>query len=316
MYRKNSLLSIVVLALTTVSCLPFQLVEMSDQIVSRGEVVLERIPLSEDITGKRVDFTGIQVYAGHKGYNNTMLYKYYTAQNIFPPAVAGSGVSSEVLQDKLWDVTIQFMETFDKDKRNRLTVIFDESGCCMRLCSRPIVFDANDYMLLFRDRQKPVIDDNSCFSLLPYEEGAPGKMSRRRISSIKKNSNADYFLVFAVRPLELWIPDKEHKGYVLNIALITAMYDWKGKKVYSEIYTESLEHEYSGRGLYYDCIMLLLKNHGKQIDKDLSFLNNAAIAEYPTLEDVHIQAYNITERGRNIQKSDRTEMLYLPKRQQ
>ena len=103
------------------------------------------------------------------------------------------------------------------------------------------------------------------------------------LKQIKKYSNADYFLLIVLKPLE----DNQGRKKA-TVALLTILYNRDGKKVYSKIYQESLDETASfDKDFLYDCTMQLIENQGEQISKDLSFLLTADDAPSPTLEDLH-----------------------------
>ena len=277
-------------------------------IPEKGEIVLDQIPLSENIEGKRVYFTGLQIYSAAYGYNNTSIFRYHEESPIFDK---NHNLLLYWPTNGVWYITIKLIENIDEVKRSRLTVLFDERGYCTRLLYMPFIrWDDSKYGASFGIRQQYVIDELSCFNVLPfrtpYRNGVRGKMAADSSKSIRRISDADYFLVFAIRPLEIWLPEKGDQNIIYKIALITALYNRAGKKVYSEVYTESFVKNQYEWNMYYHCIIQLLDNYRKQVNKDLSFLNTAAKAEYPTLDDLHVKAYNT--------ESKDIHDLYLPRK--
>ena len=303
--KSTILLFIIVTCLTFVACGPgiFGLFGMLFE--SRGEVVLDRLPLSEAIEGKKIDFIGAQIFWGNKEYNRTSsLYQYRETAIIHNDTYIGNLFKI----DGAWDAAIVLFEHLNENKRKKLSVFFYDRNCCLYI-SPNLLWKDSWYVKLFT-MQPHVMDEIGCinyFNTPAYKDGEQGKMMNSSISSIIKQSNADYFLVFAIRPIEAWRPDEEHPYIVLNVALITVMYNREGKKVYSEIYTESIESNDSEK-IYYYCIMKLLNNQGAKINKDLSFLDVLDDAPYPTLEDMLREAYNYKRDNNDLRN------LYLQKK--
>ena len=288
-------ITVIIICTTMIAC---GLEQMRLIIPEKGEIVLDQIPLSENIEGKRVDFIGLQIYYAERGYNNTSIYRYNGKS---PLVTKRQNIFKHRPEDMSWDIITSVVESLDEEKRNRLTVLFNERNCTKLLYPPLLIWHGSAYRESFGDKQVPVIDNMSCINALPfrtpYREGVQGKMATGNSLNISGISNAEYFLVFAIRLLEIWPPENEQQNSTYKIALITVMYNRDGKKVYSAIYNESIEGDDSKENIYYNCIMQLFENQHKQINKDLSFLNTVAKAQYPTLEDMHVAAYNSTTKS-------------------
>ena len=234
-------------------------------IPNMADIVLENVEYHGEIRG-RIDFVGMQ----------KIRYNYYPWTSV---------------EDR--NALSLFASKLDMNLRGKIhiTQSFDYWGEA-QFCLFP--WREGKYLQFLLGYQKSVNDSLSCSSWLfgifseSYRAGN-NKMVGITLSQIKKYSDADYFLAIAVRPLDAINRKKA------TVVLLTVIYNRDGKKVYSKIYTETLDIVSnksfpifsSGDNSYYDCTMKLIENQGEQINKDLSFLLTADDAPSPTLEDLH-----------------------------
>ncbi|MCL2025346.1 MAG: hypothetical protein FWG92_00890 [Leptospirales bacterium] len=242
---------------SSLACLDLLIPDMAD-------IVLETIEYNSKISG-RVDFVGIQ-----------RPLKYYP----WPSKIEGER-----------NVLSLFMSKLNTELREKIhiTQSYDFQGC-VKGCFSP--WWMGEYSQFLLGYQEAVNDSlsfgESCLTSGKYNTGN-NKMVGIALSQIKKYSNADYFLLIAIKPLEYNI----NKSKKVTVALLTIIYNRDGKKIYSKIYEETLDVAPSAPTLFtkefpfYDCTMKLIENQGEQISKDLKFLLTADDAPSPTLEDLH-----------------------------
>jgi hypothetical protein len=114
-------------------------------------------------------------------------------------------------------------------------------------------------------------------------------MASSCLGILKKSSNANYFLVVAIRPLDVQLPDEKNPYSTMKIALIIVLYNNQGIKEFSKIYEMVSDQiaKSEEREAYFRCSLKLLETYGSQINRELSFLSMAEDAKSPTLENLY-----------------------------
>jgi hypothetical protein len=258
---------------------------------NKSDIALDEYPYRKDLKG-RIDFIGMQKIDSARGYNWTNLYK--NRDNKFTINTYGN-YPLEWPSER--DVLMLFMNSTSVTLRQKLHLHFQDTVNYYD----NIPLTVGGYEQFFYKYQETVTDSLSCLnnlSFTPYKKDEQRQMNSYILSGLKKYSNADYFLLIAIRPLEILLYDQDHQYFTINVALLTVIYNRDGEKVYSKIYKETLDDSVDNQGkfLYYNCIMQLLKNQGEQINEDLSFLLAANDAPYPTLEDLNTELQNLGDK--------------------
>ena len=233
--------------------------------LNTADIVLETVEYDDKING-RVDFVGVQKpweWNFKSGERNVLLH---------------------------------FIDKLDTQLREKMCVTqsFDRQWG-IRCCLFPF-WTGRSSQFLFQ-YQEPVNDKiylPTCLYLDYYYKPGNNKMTGAALSQIKKYSDADYFLLIAIRPgSAAFFGYQGYKNEKVTVALLTIVYNRRGKKIYSKIYKETLDVGplrpliRSNNFRFYDCTMKLIENQGEQISKDLEFLLTADDAPSPTLEDLH-----------------------------
>ena len=249
-----------------------------DPVPRLADIVREEIDYNYKING-RVDFVGMQ----------TISHIYYYEWPVDGPR----------------NVLSLFISKLDMRLREKLHVVrsYDFYGSFERGCL--FTWRFGEYEPFLFKYQESVNDSlswpgcgNYIKSLFRYQEpvndrsGLYPESYRKRdtemvditLSQIKKYSYADYFLLIAIKPFELYAYRPKNGGSYF----IVIIYNRDGKKIYSKIYEDNFETTSSNPNyFFYSSTIKLLENQGEQISNDLMFLLTADDAPSPTLEDLH-----------------------------
>jgi hypothetical protein len=277
------------------------------------EIVFDRISDPKELHGQ-VDFIGIQWFHSHKSYNAVL-------ENIFkwrekPLLFTSHGPNfNDYITD--FDNYIKwpnndmnclslFIENMDEALQQKLHIFsFNKSFFYTFFISGiPYRQVLNDVQMSIRDRPNTYTFYCTGLPFKLYKENEQGKMESSELSRLKKYSKADYFLLIAMRPLEILLPDDKHQYHEMTTALLTVIYNRNGEKVYSKIYEDSLDAPDGGEhtGIFYKSALKLLENQGAQISKDLSFLLSADDAPSPNLADLYNELQK-TDSLKDVEKS-------------
>lgn len=252
-----------------------------------GEILLEDISVDFELKGE-VDFLGLQVYSHAEGYLQKPFCKGdFSVKDKFKKIWLGSSIGMKpAVREKYISSLFNLMKP---EVRAKLGVLIAQTHFYFFpsfKAVRDTRYGTRYRQLLYDLQGWPVYDafDNYDSSEEIYSSGS-SKMEKYSLEEFQKKSGADYFLVAAIRPLE--IEKTEASNFKFISAFIIAVYSRSGDKVYSKVYYESLNSDKITLEGFNNCIGNLFENQSEQISEDLSFLLSADDGEYPTLEDLY-----------------------------
>jgi len=243
-----------------------------------AEIIFENRSLTELKKGS-VDFVGFQIYNYGRSYNGHSLFQGNTIhmQLADLPVDYSHYISFPVPDQK--NILSLFIKSLDNSTQKKIHKFVSNSFFFREGKS------AYRQMQMLYYNSIPVYDE---WDINIVNAGGPGRLDNYCLKYLKKNSDADYYFIVSIRPLEIQLPDKQNQYSTMKVALLIVLYNNMGEKIYSKIYTEKLEGIKDPRkeNIYYNCSRKLIENYGAQINRDLSFLLIVDDAKVPTLKDL------------------------------